>query len=48
MLKKAALALFGLVLAMTFMAPPKAMAQVHVGIGIGVPVVVAPAPVRGV
>jgi hypothetical protein len=44
MLKKAALALFGLVLAITFMAPPKAMAQVHVGIAIGAPVVVAPAP----
>jgi hypothetical protein len=44
MLKKAALALFGLVLAMTFMAPPKAVAQVHVGVGIGTPVVVQPAP----
>jgi hypothetical protein len=46
MLKKAALALFGLVLAGTFMAPPKAVAQVHVGVAIGAPeVVVAPAPV---
>lgn len=44
MLKKAALALFGLVLAMTFVTPPKATAQVHVGIAIGAPVVVAPAP----
>src|ERR1700687_3268791 len=47
MLKKAALALFGLVLAMTFMAPPKALAQVHVGVAIGEPevVVVQPAPI---
>jgi hypothetical protein len=47
MLKKAALAAFGLMLAMTFTAPQKATAQVHVGVGIniGAPVVVAPAPV---
>jgi hypothetical protein len=46
MLKKAAFALFGLVLAGTFMAPPKAVAQVHVGVAIGAPdVVVEPAPV---
>lgn len=45
MLKKIALAGFGLVLALTMVSPPKAAAQIHVGIGIGVPVVVAPAPV---
>jgi hypothetical protein len=46
MLKKAALALFGLALAGTFMAPPKAVAQVQVGVEGGAPeVVVAPAPV---
>ena len=46
MYKKAAFALFGLILAGTFMAPPKAVAQVHVGVAIGEPeVVVAPAPV---
>ena len=46
MLKKAALALFGLVLASTLMAPQKAVAQVHVGVVIGAPeVVVQPAPV---
>jgi hypothetical protein len=45
MLKKAALAVFGLVLAVTVMAPPKAAAQVHIGVQIGAPVVVQPAPV---
>jgi hypothetical protein len=46
MLKKVTFALSGLVLAGTFMAPPKAVAQVHVGVAIGAPeVVVAPAPV---
>lgn len=50
MLKKSALALFGLVLAITLMSPPKAAAEVHVGVQIGVPVVpygavvVRPAP----
>jgi hypothetical protein len=46
MLKKAALALFGLVLAMTFMSPPKAMAQaqVHVGVAVGTPEVVVGQP----
>ena len=46
MLKKAALAAFGLVLTVTLMAPPKAAAQVHIGVNIGTPaaVVVAPAP----
>jgi hypothetical protein len=44
MLKKAALAVFGLILAMTFVAPTKATAQVHVGVAIGGPVVVQPAP----
>jgi opacity protein-like surface antigen len=44
MLKKAAFALFGLVLAVTLMSPPKAAAQVHVGVRIGSPVVVQPAP----
>jgi hypothetical protein len=46
MLKKTALALSGLVLAGTFMAAPKAVAQVHVGVAIEAPaVVVDPAPV---
>ena len=45
MLKKAALALFGLVLTTTLMTPAKATAQVHIGVSIGAPVVVAPAPV---
>ncbi len=46
MLKKTALAFSGLVLAGTFMAAPKAVAQIHVGVAIGEPVVVvAPAPV---
>jgi hypothetical protein len=46
MLKKAALALFGLALAGSFMAAPKAVAQVQVGFGGGGPaVVVQPAPV---
>jgi hypothetical protein len=46
MLKKAALAVFGLVLAGTFMSPSKAAAQVHIGVMIGAPaVVVQPAPV---
>ena len=40
MLKKAALAVFGLVLAVTVMSPPKAVAQIRVGIGIESPVVV--------
>jgi len=46
MLKKAALAGFAFVLAMSFSAP-QAQAQVHVGVGVhvGAPVVVAPAPV---
>ena len=44
MLKKAALAGFGLVLAFTFMAPPRAAAQVHVGVGIEAPAVVVEAP----
>ncbi len=46
MLKKAALAVFGLVLTVTLMAPPKAAAQVHIGVSIGspAPVVVQPAP----
>jgi hypothetical protein len=42
MLKKAALALFGLVLVSTLMAPQKAVAQVQVG---GAAVVVQPSPV---
>jgi hypothetical protein len=37
MLKKAALALFGLVLAFTLIAPPKAEARVHIGVSIGSP-----------
>ena len=46
MLKKAALALFGLVLASTLMAPQKAVAQVQVGVEVGTPaVVVEAAPV---
>ncbi len=45
MLKKAVFAGFGLVLAMTFMAPPKVAAQVHVGVSVGEPVVVQPAAV---
>jgi hypothetical protein len=52
MLKKAAVAGFGLILAMSLAAPRKAAAQVHVGVGvsIGTPdvygaVVVQPAPV---
>jgi hypothetical protein len=40
MFKKATLALFGMVLAVSLIAPPKASAQIHVGIGIGSPVVV--------
>lgn len=49
MLKKAALALFGLVFAVTLMTPPKAEAQIHIGVRIGSPepygmVVVQPAP----
>ena len=38
MLKKAALAVFGLVLALSFSAP-KAQAEVHVGVAIGTPAV---------
>lgn len=46
MFKKVVLAAFGLVLAGTFMAPPKIAAQVHVGVAIGAPeVVVVPAPI---
>jgi hypothetical protein len=48
MFKKAALAVFGLVLTVTLMAPQKAAAaQVHIGVNIGTPapVVVQPAPV---
>jgi hypothetical protein len=46
MLQKAALAVFGLVLAFTLMTPSNAVAQVQVGVGIGTPgVVVEPAPV---
>jgi hypothetical protein len=49
MLKKAALVLFGLTLAVTLMTPPKAQAQVHIGVRIGSPepygtVIVQPAP----
>src|ERR1700687_4906809 len=49
MLQKAALALFGLVLAGTLMAPRKSAAQIHIGVRIGSPeqygvVVVQPAP----
>ena len=46
MLKKAALAVFGLVLVVTLMAPHKAVAQVNIGVTIGRPaaVVVQPAP----
>ncbi len=47
MLKKAVLAVFGLVLVVTLMAPHKAVAQVNIGVTIGRPaaVVVQPAPV---
>jgi hypothetical protein len=50
MLKKAALAVFGLVLAGTMVSPPRAAAQVHIGVAIGSPeaygtVMVHPAPV---
>jgi hypothetical protein len=38
MLKKAAVAVFGLILAITFFAPAKAAAEVHVGVAIGAPV----------
>jgi len=44
-LKKAALTLFGMVLAAPLMVPMQANAQVHVGVTIGEPVVVRPAPV---
>jgi len=44
MLKKAALAVFGLVLALSFSAP-KAQAEVHVGLAIGTPAVYASAAV---
>jgi hypothetical protein len=49
MLKKAALAVFALVLGMTLAAPQKAEAQVHVGVFLGAPVaygavVAEPAP----
>ena len=44
MLKKSALALFGLIFAVALLAPAQATAQVSVGIGIGVgsPAVIAP------
>jgi hypothetical protein len=47
--KKIALAVFGLILAMTLTAPQKAQAAVHIGVAIGAPVAyggieVAPAP----
>jgi hypothetical protein len=44
-LKKAALTLFGMVLAAPLMAPAPAAAQVNIGVTIGEPVVVRPAPV---
>jgi hypothetical protein len=40
MLKKAVLAVFGLVLGLTLVSPPQAAAQVHVGVAIGTPEVV--------
>jgi|GEM_PF-1411573 len=37
MMKKMVLALFGLAVAFTLIAPPKASAQVNIGIGVGLP-----------